>query len=398
MESYHFMLEYKLLIAMQDILNEIDAKSNELLKLLIEIASIPSPTGQEQKKIQFIKKKLQKYGIKEVSIDAVGNCIAKLPGKSVNKANNKRKTILVIAHTDTACNPGGKVIIREDSKYIYGHGVCDNSAGIAGVLTTINLIKKFRLEFPNGLIFGFTVGEEGLGAKRGMKQIIKDYGKQIYAVINVESHPIGRVTNQAIGQYRCQLSMDTKLGGHSFRDFGRPNANVILAQIISDFSHFNLPQTKGKTTFNVGQMKGEGSINAISKNASCFFEIRSENSEYLKEAKKKFFAIIDKYKKKFPEVEIKISLLAELPAIFYPSDHKIYQLTMTVQKQLGIEPNINAGNTDGDVSLAAGIPTVTIGTSNGWNTHSLNEYMEKKSLPIGIKQVFIVIYSVTAGI
>lgn len=379
---------------MQNILSEIDSKTKELLKLLIQITSIPSPQGHEQNKIQFIKGKIQEYKIADVSIDSVGNCIAKLPGKS---ANTKKKTILVVAHTDTACDPGDKVTIKDDGKYIYGHGICDNSAGITGLLTTITLIKKHNIQLPHNLIFGFTVGEEGLGAKCGMKQIIKDYGKQIDAVVNVESHPIGRVTNQAIGQYRCELFIDTKTGGHSFRDFGRPNAIILLSQIISDFSFVKLPQSKGRTTFNVGKMIGEGSINAIPKISSCLFEIRSENKSQLEDSKRKFLSILDKYRKQFPNVEMTLKVLAETVPAFFPKDHRIYQLTMDAQKKLGIIPKINAGNTDGDVSLAANIPTVTIGTSEGWNTHSLGEYMEKNSLSIGVKQVFMVIYALATS-
>lgn len=378
---------------MQNILQDTDNQKEELLNLLIKITSIPSPTDQEQNKIQFIKDKVQEFGIKDVSIDKIGNCIAKLPAK---KAKGERKTILVVAHTDTACNPGEKVAIKEDDKYIYGHGICDNSAGITGVLASIDLIQKYKIKLPNDLIFGFTVGEEGLGAKRGMKQIIKDYGGKIDAVVNVESHPIGRVTNQAIGQYRAEITINTKLGGHSFRDFGRPSANVILSQIISDFSHIKLPQTKGKTTFNVGKMTGGESINAIPKLSSCLFEIRSEDKSQLEDSKNKFLVIIDKYRKLFPPAKIKVNVLAETIPASFPTNHRIYKLTMDVQKNLGITPKINSGNTDGDVSLAAGIPTVTIGTSNGANTHSLDEYMEKKSLPIGIKQVLMVIYSVAA--
>ncbi len=376
---------------MNRILTEIDTKEKTLLQLLIQIAKIPSPTGFERRKIEFLQKKSETSGITDISIDNIGNCVLKLPAKS------SKKTILVVAHTDIACDPGKKVAIKEDEKYIYGHGICDNSAGIAGLLTTIKLIKKYKIQFPHNLIFGFTVGEEGLGAKRGMKQIIKDYGKQIDAVVNVESHPIGRITNQVIGQYRFELTIDTKAGGHSFRDFGRPNANVILAQIITDFSHIKLPQLKGKTTFNVGAMVGEGSINAISRNVSCLFEIRSEIESYLEHSKKKFLSILDKYRNHFPNVEIILKVLAEtVPAIF-PKSHRIYQLTMDVQKKLGIKSKINSGNTDGDVSMAAGIPTVTIGTSEGWNTHSLDEYMEKESLLIGIKQVFMVVYALASS-
>lgn len=377
-----------------NIFDKISGQREKLLKLLISVASIPSPTGNEQKKIQFIKQKIDEYGVKNTSIDDTGNLIVKLPSKTKNKS---KKTILVVAHTDTACDPGEKVAIKQEEKYIYGHGICDNSTGVTALLATIELIKINNLEFPNNLIFGFTVGEEGLGAKKGMKQIIKDYGKQIDAVINVESHNIGRVTNQVIGQYRFKLSVNTKLGGHSYRDFGRPNANVILAQIISDFSSSKLFQTKEKTTFNIAQIKGEGSINAISQTATCLFEIRSEDNKNLEKAKKTLEVIISKYKKQFSDILIEINVSAQVPAVIFPAKHKIYQLTMDVQKKLGIIPKINSGNTDGDVSMAAGIPTVTIGTSNGWNTHSMDEYMEKKSLLIGIKQAFMVICSIISS-
>ncbi len=376
------------------ILQDIDHQQSKLLQLLVSIARIPSPTGHEQEKMQFIQETLLSCGLRDVSLDRIGNCIARLPGAA---RTGRRKTLLIVAHADTACDPGKTVAIREDEHYLYGHGVSDNSAGVTGLLTTIRLLQEHHLSFPHDLLFGFTVGEEGLGAKRGMKQLIKDYGKQVAAVINVESHHIGRVTNQAIGQYRCELTIDTNIGGHSFRDFGRPNANVILAHIISDFAHVTLPQTQGKTTFNVGQMVGEGSVNAIPRLASCLFEIRSEENNQLRQAREVFEAIVERYRKQFPAVSLTVKVVAETAAVTLPPDHPIYQITMQVQKALGIPSKFTAGNTDGDVSLAAGIPTVTIGTSEGWNTHSLHEYLEKKTLPLGVKQVFAVIYTLASS-
>lgn len=375
------------------ILRGIESQEANLLRLLKKIASISSPTGHERKKIEFINQRIQSLGLKKVFVDKIGNCIVILPAKLASK---NKKTILAVAHTDTACDPGEKVSIKEDNKYIYGHGICDNSAGVTGLLTTIEMMKKNNLKFSHDLIFGFTVREEGLGAKQGMKQLITDYGDKVDAVINAESHHIGRVTNQAIGQYRLELSVNTKTGGHSFRDFGRPNANIILIQIISDFSKWRLPQLKGKTTFNIGQMKGEGSINAIPQFSSCLFELRSEVNPYLNEAKGKFMSIINKYRKQYPSVDIDVKVLAEVVAVKFPIGHKIYQLTMDAQKQLGIQSKVDSGNNDGDISLAVKIPTVTIGTSEGWNTHSLDEYMEKKSLVLGIKQVFMVINKITS--
>ncbi|GEM_PF-3264871 len=376
-------------------LSSIDAKEKSILRLLVQIAQIPSPTGSEEKKIIFLKNKLKELGFRTGKIDEAGNCILEIPG--ITSVTHK-KTILIVAHADTACDPGERHKITEDKKYLYGHGVCDNSAGIAALLTTIKLLKEFHLKLPANLIFGFTVEEEGLGGKRGMKQIMKDHGRKIDAVINVESHNIGRVTNQVIAQFRCLIDVSTKQGGHSFRNFGMPNTNVILARIISDFSKSKIHQIGGKTTFNVAQLKSEGTINSIPTNASALFEIRSENKTSFKSAKNKFLSIVNNYKKMFPQASITIDKYADVDVVGFPKTHKLYKLVIDAQKQLGIESKIDSGNTDGDVSLALGIPTVTIGTSIGFNTHSLNEYMEKDPFILGIKQVFLVVSSVTNGI
>lgn len=362
-------------------------ESQSPIQLLLSIAQIPSPTGKEFKKAHFIKKHIAKLGFKKVLIDEVGNCIVHVPSTA-----KSAKTILVVAHIDTACDPGEKVAIREDKKYLYGHGVCDNSAGVTGVLITLSLLQQKNLRFPNTLLFAFTVGEEGLGAKRGMKHIIKQYGKKIDAVVNVESHNLGRVTNQAIGQYRCKVTVQTELGGHSYRDFGRPNANVILANVVSDFSRSTLFQRDKKVTFNIGQLKGEGSINVISKVASCLLEIRSEDNSMLKKA----VQIFQKVTQKVNNAKVIVEVTAETPAVTWPISDRIFQLTMDAQRQLGVTSKVDAGNTDGDVSLAHKIPTVTIGTSIGWNTHSLDEYLEKKSFAIGVKQVTAVIQKVAS--
>lgn len=374
------------------ILSDISYQKEELIKLLIEITKTPSPTGSEQKKAVYLKKSLNSLKLKNVHIDQEGNCLGEIPSKNPIS----KKKILIVAHCDTACDPGKEVSFKEDKDFIYAHGACDNTAGIVGLLTTLRMIKKYGLELPYSLLVGFTVGEEGLGAKRGMKVIIKQYAKEIEAVINVESHNIGTIRNKANGQYRTKVIIDTKMGGHSYRDFGRPNANVILAKIISEFSKYKFPQENGKTTYNVANFSGLGSVNSIAKNSDCLFEIRSENNVNLNKAIKKFESIVKKYQKLYKKVEIKNVVTAINPAVEFPKNHKLYQLTIETMKKLNIDYKFSQGNTDGDVSLAAQIPTVTLGASIGWNTHSLDEYLDKKTFVLGIQQVFLVTYKIAS--
>lgn len=380
------------MINLNDIFLEIDQEEKQLFDLLLGIARISSPTGQETKKIHHIQKIIQKLEFTNTRIDNEGNCIVMIPN---NSHSAKPRKILFVAHADTACCIDSKEVpIKQNSQYIYGHGVCDNSAGIVGLLTFLKLVNKHKIHFPNDIIVGFTVGEEGLGGKRGMKEVVKKYGKSISAVVNVESHNIGRLTHKSVGQYRTLLSIETKEGGHSFRDFGRPNAIVILTNIIRDFSKKKLPQKKGKTTFNIGKISGGDGVNVIAKLSSALLEIRSEDKHYFDNTKNALHNIIKRYQATYPDVKIKSEVYADSAPGSIPPAHPLCLLVEEAQKSLNIAPHYDSGNTDGDVSLAEGIPTVTIGTSIGWNTHSLSEYMEKKSFCLGLKQAFIVLYNV----
>lgn len=380
------------MINLNNIFLEIDRDKRKLFELLIQIAKIPSPTGQETSKVHYIQDILHQMGFTNTRIDKTGNCIASL--QNIDSAQKKKK-ILFVAHTDTACQVDGKQVqIKQDNDYIYGHGICDNSTGVVGLLTFLNLVKKYAVQFPRDIIIAFTVGEEGLGGKCGMKEVIKRHGKSISAVINIESHNIGRLTHKSIGQYRVNLSVETKDGGHSFRDFGRPNAIVILSGIIKDFAKKKLPHKNGKTTFNIGKISGGEGVNVIAKQASVLLEIRSENTRYFEQTKKLLQVIIEQYKNIYPGLKIKSEVYADSIPGFISPQHPLCLLVEEAQKSLNINSHYDSGNTDGDVSLAANIPTVTIGTSVGWNTHSLSEYMEKKSFCLGVKQVSAVLYSI----
>ena len=73
------------------------------------------------------------------------------------------------------------------------------------------------------------------------------------------------------------------------------------------------------------------------------------------------------------------------------SSDPLYKITEEVHKFMQIRSFYKGGNTDGDVPLSLGIPTVTIGSSNGFATHSLEEHLEKKTFRKGVEQALMVL-------
>ena len=362
----------------------IDAEKKNLLALLKQTANINSPTFSEKEKIIFLQQQLKKSGIKSV-IDNYGTLAGRLNGSL--KSGRK---VLVIAHTDTVLKPVGKV--KETEKYFFGHGVCDNSTGVVALLTILRLIKQFKFNFSGQLIFAFTVQEEGLGAKKGMQFVMSKIG-HVDAVVNLESHDVGRIINESPGQYRAELVVEVSKAGHSFRDFGNPNAIILLAQFMAEFA--KLPGFKKReTTFNIGKIEGGEGINAIAKQAQILLEIRSLKQEKLVFLKQQLKKLEQRFFNPKKGIKLTKKVFADTLAASLPKSNKIYKLTQEVHDYLKIKSWLEMGNNDGEVALAKGIPMVTLGSSWGYKTHSLEEYVDKQSFILGLKQDFLVVLNI----
>jgi len=359
----------------------IQNREEEIFQTLREICEIPAPTFHEEVKMRHLSKILSSLGL-EVHIDSEGNAIGFL-----TPLPHKKEFVLLAAHGDTACEAPLPIKVKDESGFLHAHGVCDNTAGVTALLTFLRYVLQEKIPLLNNYLVAFTVGEEGLGAKRGMKAVVKEYGKRISYVLNVESHDIGRITNACVGQYRARLTVFVKQkGAHSWRNFGEPNAVVLLSSIIRDLSKVRLPKD---TTYNVTALQGGKSINSIPNEAQCLLEFRAKKQENIDGLVGNFQKILRQYSGS--KVKCKLEVLAVTEAASMLKDLPIYAITSKVQKSLGIEPFFKLGNTDGDVALAQGIPTVTLGAGNGFATHSLDEKLEKKTYLKGVEQVIEII-------
>jgi tripeptide aminopeptidase len=360
------------------ITNEFDS----IVSDIATIATISSPPFEESGKISYLQEQLIPYkSLKHISIDKIGNLSAVLPGR-------ENKNILLVAHTDTAIKAEPNPIFIKDG-YIYGHGVCDNTAGVNALLYLLKFLTQDNVTPAYNLTFLFTVGEEGMGGKRGMKHFLKG-NKNFDAVFNIESHDVGRITTAAVGQFRAKITINCEKGGHSWRDFGNPNPICILANIISDLQKQTVFKPH-ETTYTFSQISGGESINAIPTSATVLYEFRSTSSDNYKTLHDFFDKTINEYKNQSKDYEITIEIINDSLPVSLDQNHPIIAFTKLIHKELGIVSFNKEGNSDGDISLMHKIPTVTIGTSIGYKTHSINEYLEIESLKKGYIQVLYMV-------
>ena len=129
---------------------------DRLVSTFLELVAIDSPTGHERAIGQELEARFARLGCR-VSMDAIGNLVAVLPG-------TRDGTIMVSTHMDTAGTDRGIVpvigddgVIRTDGSTILG---ADDKSGIAGCLELLTLLQAHPDWSRPTIEFVVTVGEE----------------------------------------------------------------------------------------------------------------------------------------------------------------------------------------------------------------------------------------------
>lgn len=353
----------------------------DTIALTARVAQIPAPTGAEAERAAFVAQEMHAIGLADVRTDSVGNVIGRRPGRGGSPA------VMIAAHTDTVFPAETDLTVHRTAERIAGPGVGDNSLGVAAMLTAARLLTMLGLTTAGDLLFVADVGEEGLGDLRGMREAVRNYRDNLGAVVAVEGHNLGRVTHRAVGSRRYRITVHGP-GGHSWGNYGRPNAIHILAKLITELVALPIPSTP-KTSLSVGTIEGGVSVNTIAPTASTLVDLRSISQANLE----RLAAQVERAVRavRIPDVQVTADVLGDRPAGDLPADAPIVQSCMETLRALGIPPTLDASSTDANVPIGLGIPAVCIGIAEGGNAHRLEEFIRISTIPTGLQQLLLLI-------
>ena len=286
-------------------------QKEELEQLLLTLARIPAPSGKEERRAEFCLNWLHAHGAKEAYVDRAGNVVYlyrrqaqtedDLPIKmghemdmTAQKRNGAGNPLVVFdAHMDVVFPDETELPLYEEEGKVFCPGVGDDTANLAVLLMTAAYAAKYQPDTgAYGILFVCSVGEEGLGNLKGVREIAASFGEQIEAFYSFDLH-LDVYTSKAVGSLRYRISAQTK-GGHSYGDFGNANAIAVLAELITELYGIKVPE-RGKTTYNVGMISGGTSVNTIAQRAEMLYEIRSDDYEDLMEMKAGFREVLAGY-------------------------------------------------------------------------------------------------------
>ncbi|KAB7664880.1 M20/M25/M40 family metallo-hydrolase [Bacillus sp. B1-b2] len=358
----------------------------------IELTLVPAPSFMEEKKGNVFKKKLSEYGLQGIEQDYHGNVY----GIRHGKGNGPR--IFVCAHLDTVFPEGTQIQAQWKDGKVYAPGISDDGRGLAAVLSVLRAFEKTNIQTEGDIIFGATVGEEGLGDLKGVKGLFADR-EDIQAFLSLEPGTPEEITYLGTGSHRYHVTY-TGSGGHSFGDFGIPSATHALGRAISKIADIETP-TEPKTTFTVGTITGGTSVNTIAQEASMMVDLRSNAQSELLKLEEKVVAIFkeaaeeenDRWESSKTKIEVDIKLVGNRPPGTQSSEATIVQTALAANKVLGLNPVLaDALSTDSNVPISLGIPAVTLGAGGECGgIHTLEEYFDPKNAYLGPQNLFLTI-------
>jgi acetylornithine deacetylase/succinyl-diaminopimelate desuccinylase-like protein len=351
-----------------------------LLERAIAIQQIASPTFEEGMRAEYIARGFSALGLRDVSIDGLGNVYARRPG-------GPAQPTLVTAHTDTVFPLGTDLTIRHEGDRVYGPGLGDNSLGVAGLFALVESLNDSQTHTPGDLWLAANVGEEGLGDLRGMRAVMDRLGQTVRATIIIEGMSYGYIYQQAISVHRLRVTVQGE-GGHSWHDFGRASAIHGLVQLAAQIAALAVP-AHPRTTFNIGQISGGTSVNTIAHTASLELDLRSEDPQTLSLLVEQVGNLLNGFKP--AGLTITTCITSQRPAGSIAIDHPLLQLAANTLRELGTEPIFEMGSTDANIPLSRGLPATVLGLCHGGNAHRPDEYIEPAMLENGLKQLVKVV-------
>jgi acetylornithine deacetylase/succinyl-diaminopimelate desuccinylase-like protein len=391
-QSYpsNFSTDLAAVPSVRDALSYVDDNFDTQVDEWIRITEIPAQSRHEKVRGEYLRGQLELLGL-EVSVDSIGNVIAKRPGTGDGPA------IVFAAHIDTVHSlDADHTVTRADGR-LHAPGIFDNSASVTNMLTAARAMFAANVQTKGDVYFIGTVQEE-LGLQ-GMKYWL-DHNPVVTDMLVALDGGIGTVSYGALGIYWSRMVFSAE-GSHTVSSRGKPHPARAASRCILGIYEIPLPDRNAPVSavYNVGIVEGGEVVNAIPQVVSFTVDLRTVDPVLLEHLDT---TIVNTCAEAAQEerVEFRREVISQSPAGGTPDqladrrEHPIVQTAVDVLKYLGHDfgnrPAARAsGSTDSNAGVVRGIPSISVGRAYGGNQHTLTEWSDIESARIGTKQIIL---------
>lgn len=355
--------------------------------LLLQLAAIPAPSGQEDQRVAFIKAWLEHIGCESVCIDDAKNVVytyhPELPGP----------VDLFCAHTDVVFGDMTPLPMAMSGDTLTGPGCGDDTASLVLMLLALKELRESGIVPQRPMVFAANSCEEGLGNLKGSRHLVATYQGRLHSFTSFDAH-WGQVVDTAVGSERYLITCRTA-GGHSYRDYGAKNAIVDMATLISLLSGQTTPDDF--TTCNVGTIAGGTTVNSIPSECTITYEYRATSKESLAVMRRQLENLVAECAERGLRFTVETIGCRPTGKLENAHQQQLVALAERVIRHNGGYPVRCVGSNDCNVPLSVGIPSVCLGIYEGAGSHTRQETVKLSSLKAGFKATLEYLKQIAQG-
>jgi len=327
------------------------ANRERLIKTLMDLIRIDSPTGEEDEMDREVTSRLQALGF-VVHHDSFNNVIARLDGIG--------EPVVLSAHLDTV-EPGRGIkpvlhgdTLRSDGSTILG-GDC--KAGVSIILEGItSVIEGGGQHLP--VEVAFSRAEEGglvgvhhmdfgrISAKRGV-------------VFDAEGG-VNRITVAAPSQNVVKAHIQGRAAHAGLEPENGISAVLIAAHILTQLP---LGRIDAETTSNIGRVEGGLKRNIIPETAYMDGEIRSRDQSKLDQYTQRFREVFGTVAAQYPKAKVSLEVENTYYSFSVDASNPTVAMISRALADAGLKPQLESsgGGSDANVFFENGIAALPVG-------------------------------------
>ena len=346
--------------------------ASDVLSLFLELAAVPSPSGEERAVADRVGSYLRDLGLAVEEDDAgprVGSSAGNLLARLEPTNEHGGFPILLCAHLDTVA-PSGPVepvveegVVRNAAGTILG---ADDKAAVAAMLEGVRLLLAERRPHA-GVELLFTVREEtGL---EGAAAFGGELAARAGFVYDYEG-PVGEIVVAAPSARMLDVLFKGRAAHAGISPEEGRSAVVAAARAIADL---RLGRLDEETTANVGVIEGGSARNVVPDRCRVLAEARSRDERKLDELVGEMLDCFA-FAAGVAECEVEVQVEEKYRAYRLGSDDLPVRLARQALRRAGFVPRtVEAnGGADANVFNARGLPSVNL--ANGMlRIHSPDE-------------------------
>ncbi len=378
----------------------LDSGHDQWVKDIVAITQIAAPPFKEDARARAFAEMLRERGL-DPSIDEAGNVLA------LRKGTQAGPVVVVSAHLDTVFPEGTDVTVKREGTKLMAPGVGDDSAGLATLLALIDAMNAAKVQTRSDILFVGTVGEEGRGDLRGVRQLFTKgaYKGKIRAFFSLDGGGLDGMTTGATGSKRYRVQFKGP-GGHSYGAFGIVNPMVPLGRTVTELYKIKVP-AEPKTTYSASVVGGGTSVNAIPAEVWLDVDMRSASADELAKLEKQFLAIVPNAvaaenaarSTKAGKVSAELEPIGDRPAGRTDPNADIIRFAEAAYRAEGLTVHQGTSSTDSNIPMSLGIPAITMSRiADGGRAHAPDEWIDVSKAPnVKLKRILLTTILATAG-